>query len=177
MLGVRPGADPDTVREAYLRLARRHHPDVVGGDAARMRAVNEAWATLGDPGRRARYDETLGDRTSVASSRRSPAAGAEPDPPYDPYDAYAESSTPADWDELDDDRPLGGTVVLPRWLRLVPVGTFAASVVIFWVGVLFTAESLLALALMTFVLACVFFLAAPFMALLASRRSEVRHRS
>lgn len=48
-------ADLEVIRAAYRVLARRHHPDV-GGDAAKMAAVNEAWAILEDPLRRARLD-------------------------------------------------------------------------------------------------------------------------
>ena len=58
-LGVRVSATAEEIRRAYLRQARLHHPDVGGGDRA-MQALNEAWAVLGDPARRARYDRTLG---------------------------------------------------------------------------------------------------------------------
>jgi hypothetical protein len=116
-----------------------------------MRAVNEAWATLGDPVRRARYDRVLGgDATGP-----TPGAGDGPAPPSGEGDL--------------DDTPWGGRVVLPRWLSLLPVGTFATSVVTFCVGLVMTSEPLLGLALVSFVLSCLFFLAAPFVALLASR--------
>ena len=59
VLGVVPAADAATVRQAYVALARQHHPDRPGGDAARMRAINDAWAVLGDPIRRAQYDRAL----------------------------------------------------------------------------------------------------------------------
>jgi hypothetical protein len=143
VLGVDRSADGPDLRRAYLDLARRHHPDVAGGDPSRMRAVNEAWATLGDPVRRARYDRVLG--------------------------GDATGPTPGAGDGDLDDTPWGGRVVLPQWLSLLPVGTFATSVVTFCVGLVMTSEPLLGLALVSFVLSCLFFLAAPFVALLASR--------
>jgi DnaJ-domain-containing protein 1 len=40
-LGVARGADLRTVRRAWLRLVRRHHPDLCGGDAERQRLGTE----------------------------------------------------------------------------------------------------------------------------------------
>lgn len=160
VLGVAPGADPSELREAYVRAARRHHPDVPGGDAARMRDVNAAWATLGDPIRRARYDESLVGwpaDDAARAQRDGDRARSEAD------DLLA---------DLADDTPIGGTVVLPRWLSLVPVATFAFSVAAFVIGVLMTAPALLSFALMAFLLSCVLFIAAPFLALLTSRRQH-----
>lgn len=70
-LGVSPTATADELRAAYRALARRLHPDVGGGDAERMAAVNEAWAVLSDPRRRAGYDATL--RTDAVAAPTSTA--------------------------------------------------------------------------------------------------------
>lgn len=58
-LGVARDATADQVKKAYRRLARKYHPDVSKeADAeARMRDVNEAYAVLSDPERRAAYDQ------------------------------------------------------------------------------------------------------------------------
>ncbi len=56
VLQVDPAAERGVIRAAYLCLAKQHHPDA-GGAPARMVALNEAWAVLGDPARRAAYDE------------------------------------------------------------------------------------------------------------------------
>lgn len=160
VLGVTPTADEAAVRRAYVALARQHHPDRAGGDAARMRALNEAWATLGDPVRRARYDRAIA--RSDAQPVTAPPAAARP-------------WRGPDDDDLDlDDRPVHGAVRLPRWLSLLPVGLFATSVVAFVVGLVLASEAVVALALMAFVLSCLFFLAAPFVALFASRRPTGR---
>ena len=42
-LGVLINASPDQVREAYRILAKKHHPDVLGGNAELFRRVNEAY--------------------------------------------------------------------------------------------------------------------------------------
>ena len=58
-LGIPRHASSLQVARAYRRLAKRHHPDLHEGaiDAAvRMRHINEAWAILSNPVRRADYD-------------------------------------------------------------------------------------------------------------------------
>ncbi|MER3413800.1 MAG: hypothetical protein C4341_06095 [Armatimonadota bacterium] len=57
-LGLKRDAEVSEVRAAYRRLARSLHPDVNKSPDAgeRMSEVNEAYAVLGDPERRAAYD-------------------------------------------------------------------------------------------------------------------------
>jgi len=61
ILGVDRSADEKTIKSAYRRLARRHHPDVSktkdAGD--RFKEISEAYEVLSDPEKRRRYD-TLG---------------------------------------------------------------------------------------------------------------------
>ena len=65
MLGLSPGASASAIKAAWRRLARRHHPDVVGTDAAaareatrRMTEINTAYEQLrdGHPGAAGRAD-------------------------------------------------------------------------------------------------------------------------
>ena len=59
VLGVRRDDKPETIRKAFLKLAKRHHPDMNPGktDAAeKFKALNTANDILSDPDRRARYD-------------------------------------------------------------------------------------------------------------------------
>lgn len=170
VLGVPPSADQATLRQAYLALARRHHPDRDGGDAARMRAVNEAWAVLSDPVRRARYDRSLAPRRTPGAPGASSSTvrpGFERDPRY-PADEPVDDLEDLALDP--DDRPVRITVVLPRWLRLLPMATFGAAVLAGFVGTVVASEPLLALGLMLAVLAFLFFVSAPFVALLAGHR-------
>jgi hypothetical protein len=69
VLGVAVGASRADIHRAYLTLARRHHPDA-GGDEAAMRRVNQAWAVLSDTARRRRYD-------LEHDLRRAPRAAAD----------------------------------------------------------------------------------------------------
>lgn len=159
VLGVAPDADDATVRRAFVTLARRHHPDLAGGSASQMRAINDAWATLGDPARRASYDRSLRLAEHGATADR-----ADPDRGDDAW------GLDEDDEVVDDgDQPVRVTVRLPGWVSLIPVGLFAASVATFVVGLIMVSQPLLGMSLMMLVLSVVFFLAAPFIALFASR--------
>lgn len=58
-LGVARDADAETIKKAFRRLARKYHPDVSKETDAeqRMKEVNEAYAVLSDPEKRAAYDQ------------------------------------------------------------------------------------------------------------------------
>lgn len=58
-LGVARDATADQIRKAFRKLARKFHPDVSKeADAEeKMKAVNEAYAVLSDPEKRAAYDQ------------------------------------------------------------------------------------------------------------------------
>jgi hypothetical protein len=55
-LGVSPSADVLELRTAYRARCKALHPDVHGGDPARMAQLNRAWEILRDPELRAAYD-------------------------------------------------------------------------------------------------------------------------
>jgi curved DNA-binding protein CbpA len=79
VLQVDRGVEPEVIRAAYRALARKNHPDF-GGDVRQMATLNEAWAVLSDPARRAAYDaepQALGFRPadSAAPSTDQPANG------------------------------------------------------------------------------------------------------
>lgn len=83
VLGVARDAIADDIKKAFRRLARKYHPDVSKEpDAeARMKEVNEAFAVLSDPEKRAAYDQV----------GRGAHAGQEFRPPPD-WDAGFEFS-------------------------------------------------------------------------------------
>ena len=55
VLGVSQTATPDEIKKAYRRLASQHHPDK-GGDTAKFQQIQEAYAILSDPEKKAQYD-------------------------------------------------------------------------------------------------------------------------
>ncbi len=60
ILQVQPDAPPEVIRASYRTLMRelKQHPDL-GGDQWNAGILNEAYETLGNPGRRAEYDKRL----------------------------------------------------------------------------------------------------------------------
>ncbi|HTK28135.1 MAG TPA: DnaJ C-terminal domain-containing protein [Vicinamibacterales bacterium] len=59
-LGVAKTATEKEIKQAYRKLARKHHPDVNPGDKTaegRFKDINEAYEVLGDPSKRKKYDE------------------------------------------------------------------------------------------------------------------------
>ena len=65
VLGVGPNVEAETLRKAYRRLARKHHPDVSKDPRAHenMARINAAFETLIDPTKRSEYDAMLAGGT------------------------------------------------------------------------------------------------------------------
>jgi len=59
ILGVSRSADPDELKRAYRRLARKYHPDVnkEPGAEEQFKEINKAYETLSDQQMRMRYDQ------------------------------------------------------------------------------------------------------------------------
>ena len=82
VLGVPRDAPQKQIRQAYRRLARRHHPDVNPGDKAaesRFKEINAAYEVLSDADKRRKYD-LYGDQSQYADQieemRRRGGGGA-----------------------------------------------------------------------------------------------------
>jgi DnaJ-class molecular chaperone len=59
-LGVAKTATDKEIKQAFRKLARKHHPDVNPGDKSaenKFKELNEAYEVLGDPEKRKKYDE------------------------------------------------------------------------------------------------------------------------
>lgn len=75
VLGVEEHVDRRTLRAAYLARMRLHHPDRRPGDPGHTaRALNEAYAVLRDPERRAAYDRLRRARRGGGAQLSSPDA-------------------------------------------------------------------------------------------------------
>jgi len=64
IIGVKREASQQEIKQAYRRLARKHHPDVNPGDTsaeAKFKQINEAYEVLSDKGKRKKYDQ-FGDQ-------------------------------------------------------------------------------------------------------------------
>ena len=76
ILGVARTASADEIKQAFRKLARVHHPDVAKNKTAgeaKFKEINEAYEVLGDPEKKARYDE-------MGPNWQDGAAGAPPPP-------------------------------------------------------------------------------------------------
>jgi curved DNA-binding protein CbpA len=77
VLGVWPTADTDTIKKAYFKLAKLHHPDVVGEAAGKegvdFKLINEAFAILSDAAQRREFDERLKRKTGGTQAERREA--------------------------------------------------------------------------------------------------------
>jgi molecular chaperone DnaJ len=68
ILGINRNASEKEIKQAYRRLARKHHPDLNPGDKsaeARFKEMNAAYEVLSNPEKRKKYDQ-FGDQWEYA---------------------------------------------------------------------------------------------------------------
>jgi curved DNA-binding protein CbpA len=81
LLGVPREASRDDIVQAWRRRARAEHPDSRPGDTAapgRFRALATAWQVLGDPARRAAYDQALAREQAPPPAFQPPQPAVRP---------------------------------------------------------------------------------------------------
>ena len=79
-LGVAKTATEKEIKQAFRKLARKHHPDVNPGDKsaeAKFKEMNEAYEVLGDPEKRRKYDE-LGANWRMYEQAGAAGGGGNP---------------------------------------------------------------------------------------------------
>lgn len=77
ILGVEKNASQDDIKKAYLKLAKKYHPDLNPGDATageKLKEVNEAYEVLSDQTKRSNYDN-FGDPNGNAFSGTGGSTG------------------------------------------------------------------------------------------------------
>lgn len=80
ILQISPNAELDTIQRVYRLLAQRFHPDnQATGDAEKFRLLTDAYAILGDPEKRARYDVHRPERQKQRSQILSESVRAASD--------------------------------------------------------------------------------------------------
>lgn len=89
-LGVAPNASAETIRQAYLALVRRYHPDrAPAGRAAeyeeRMKRINSAYEVLSNPATRQLYDRLRTPALSNGAPKQGVGSAAPRPQPNDPY--------------------------------------------------------------------------------------------
>ena len=99
VLGVPQNASQKDIQDAYRKLARQHHPDVVGGgNSESFVSIQDAYDVLRDPAKRTQYDASL-------------ATG--PVAPEEPVDDWVTNrgwdDEPVDTEVVEDDTPPSDT--------------------------------------------------------------------
>ncbi len=94
-LGVSKTASEKEIKQAFRKLARKHHPDLNSGDKvaeAKFKEINEAYEVLGDPEKRAKYD-ALGENWKGGQDFTPPPGAGAPGNGWRPAET-------AEWQDL-----------------------------------------------------------------------------
>jgi curved DNA-binding protein len=78
VLGVPKNASEKEIKQAFRKLARKHHPDVNPGDRGaeqKFKEINEAHEVLSDPEKRRKYDQLGSNWKQYEQYARGPSPG------------------------------------------------------------------------------------------------------
>lgn len=171
VLGASAAASQAELRRAFVRQARRYHPDYhaqsderTRGEAeVRMRQLNDAWEILGDSDRRQAYDRTLrlGGPGPRAARTTAPSASRG---------RHAASGAARDWRSFASpgagvDRPLS-----QRLVTFAPVAMLGFAVLVLASGILLRSSGTVFLAVFVAMLAAMGFILAPVVAMTEGAR-------
>jgi len=198
VLGVEATISAADLRSAYLRLARRYHPDFQHGAQSsrkspadselRMRQINAAWQVLGNVERRDLYDQRLRIEAAASSSGRSSSVAAvqsaepwestgprieQPSTAFTPYwehDADDDDSWRYEPDEINPE------TVPHKSLLAAPALTFVLGVALLAASAPTGIRALFAAGLICMLCSVFFFGAAPVVAMFKGQIAEERSR-
>lgn len=164
VLGVAETATAAEIRQAYLDLARVHHPDRADHDdaeaaAKRMKEINAAFAVLGDVSSRAMYDEH--QRRRAAEPPDEPGWGLG-------HYGLAHEAGDVDHNDVFPDGRMGRP--LPGWVTIAPASVLLLAAVAFVLGMLLRWLALFGVALGLAALGAVLFVAVPMFAMARAAR-------
>ena len=108
VLQVRDSAEHDVIEAAYARLGEMYAAQAEASPEAveRLARLNDAYAVIGDPARRAEYD-----------GRRAVAAAAQAAVTHEPSEARPPEPTGRGWGLDPPEEDATGGANLPAWLR------------------------------------------------------------
>ncbi|MGA1601763.1 MAG: DnaJ C-terminal domain-containing protein [Prochlorothrix sp.] len=101
ILGLSRDASADDIKKAFRRLARQYHPDLNPGNQEaedQFKALSEAYEVLGDPDKRAKYDQFSffwkgqGSAEQTRSGQDPWGVGPDPEPEVD-YSQFPDFNT------------------------------------------------------------------------------------
>lgn len=72
VLGVNQEADPNRIKKAYRKAAKRYHPDVYAKSEEKFKEIQEAYETLSNPKKRAIYDQESLKKPSIDARHNTP---------------------------------------------------------------------------------------------------------
>ncbi|MCX6524115.1 MAG: J domain-containing protein [Actinobacteria bacterium] len=202
VLGVEATISAADLRSAYLRLARRYHPDFqhgqqesrssVADSELRMRQINAAWQVLGNTKDRAAYDQRLriaaAASSSVNASSTSSSSGAvqaagavgptgprieQPSTSFTPYWEHDADDDDSWRYEPDEVNP---ETVPHKSLLAAPVVTFALGLALLAASAPTGIRALFAAGLICMLCSVFFFGAAPVVAMFKGQIAEERSR-
>lgn len=96
ILGISPEATDANIRDAYRKLAKKHHPDKTGSmGSGRFREIAEAYETLSDPGKRERYNSEQTRRAEFEKGRRHVRRDRRPSHGFSTYRPFHSHAGPS----------------------------------------------------------------------------------
>lgn len=95
-LGIARSASKDSIRKAYLQLAKKYHPDLNKAPTANamFQKIQEAYSVLSDDSKKRDYDSSMGSESSSSTSRGGQSRQSSYSQQQQAYRPYNEQRPP-----------------------------------------------------------------------------------